>query len=163
MKWKGGGKEGITDQCNESTVPTLTKPDCRDIAAFSSSVPSEVGGGGKEGITDQCNVSTVPTLTKPDCRDIAAISSSVPSEVGEGGKEGGGGREKTPSVDSSGYGGSREASPDDEAAAVVMGGGGGGGIITEDMVAEEERLREREQSLGGEVRERESVCVCVSE
>ena len=80
--------QDITDQCNDSTVPPLTKPDCRDIAAFSSSVPSEVGGGGKEGITDQCNESTMPPLTKPDCRDIAAISSSVPSEVGGGGKEG---------------------------------------------------------------------------
>lgn len=72
--------------------------------------------------------------------DVASLSSSVSHLEG-------GGRQETASVSSSGYGGSREASPDV------------GPIITDDMKEEEERLREREspESIEGEV----SLCVCI--
>ena len=86
-------------------------------------------------------LSPTPPDTTAGCpteRETLSLSLSVLDE-GVGGEE----RELvTPSVSSSGYGGSREASPED------------GVIITEDMKAEEERLREREsreQSFEGEV------------
>ena len=93
-------------------------------------------------------LSPTPPDTTAGCpteRETLSLSHSVLDE-GVGGEE----RELvTPSVSSSGYGGSREASPED------------GVIITEDMKAEEERLRvreSREQSLEGEV-----SCVCLSQ
>ena len=70
---------------------------------------------------------------------------SVEQREGGGGAGGEGGEESTPSVSSSGYGGSREVSPEEDTV---------GGVITEDMKEEEKRLREREsreQSVGEEV------------
>ena len=72
-----------------------------------------------------------------------SLSSVEQREEGGGGREGDG--ENTPSVSSSGYGGSREVSPEEDTV---------GGVITEDMKEEEKRLREREsreQSVGEEV------------
>ena len=61
--------------------------------------------------------------------------------VGEGGGDGEGGDRATPSVSSSGYGGSREVSPEV------------GGLITEEMRSEEERLRQGESREGSLERE----------
>ena len=61
--------------------------------------------------------------------------------VGEGGEVGEGGDRATPSVSSSGYGGSREVSPEV------------GGLITEEMRSEEERLKQGESREGSLERE----------
>ena len=87
-------------------------------------------------------VSPLPMLLESDTTSLTFQNNPLPLPTPHEVLEGGEGGEHTPSVSSSGYGGSRETSPEE------------GEMITEDMRAEEERLRERdsrERSLEGEV------------
>ena len=121
----------VTQEEKESERKNSTPLEQTTDICTLSSVANEVNGS-----DDQTNVCERTTL-----------SSTVTQEEGRGGKDEV--REKTPSVSSSGYGGSREATP------YEVGTVAGEGIITDDMMEEEKRLKEREsreESLDGEVR-----------
>ena len=135
------GHEQVTEQSvssSHSSPPLDIVPDTSENIA--KALP--------ESLVDELCVSTSLLSSIPSDMHVAASCQRESETLSVSSSHEGGGQ-ATPSVSSSGYGGSREASPED------------GGLITEDMKAEEEKLRKgdsREPSLEREV---SHVCVCV--
>ena len=136
-------REQVTHQQCDATLPPLTAPLSMDDVVTPTSETAE-----------DKTTKPLPEVDRRDSTPSSLLGGSggdgevrgvgeggEVGRVGEGGGDGEGGDRATPSVSSSGYGGSREVSPEV------------GGLITEEMRSEEERLRQGESREGSLERE----------
>ena len=128
-----------TEEAEQAMVKTKVEEEAMEIGVHETTDKTQESKKAKQEIVKDDMKSplkeSVPSSNGPNESEKVSLSSVECGEVGGGG--GGGEGESTPSVSSSGYGGSRGASPEDDPVMV-------GGVITEDMKEEEKRLRERE-------------------